>query len=133
MPSERHRAQEAAIALSRDAQMDIPRIYSATPASPTGQSAGAITGTVGYVCPGGRDAASPVSTLCKDPISAPARTAAGGIGCLTALAKSVSLTKRPDCKVASIPAPPALDGDEEGSCQLALDMLSGGTDGSKAP
>ena len=31
---------------------------------------------------------------------------AGGIGCLTALASSVSLTKRPDCQVASIPAPP---------------------------
>ena len=51
---------------------------SATPASPTGQSAGAITGTVGYACPGGRDAASPVSTQRKVPVSAPARAAAGG-------------------------------------------------------
>ena len=55
------------------------QIYSATPPSSTGESAGAITGTVEYACPGGRDAASPVSTKSKDPVSAPARAAAGGI------------------------------------------------------
>jgi hypothetical protein len=77
------RATEAAItravlALPADPQMEIPQIYSATPPSSTGESAGAITGTVEYACPGGRNAASPVSTKSKDPVSAPARAAAGG-------------------------------------------------------
>ena len=58
-----------------DKQLEV---YSATLPSSTGESAGAITGTVEYVCPGGRNAASPVSTKSKDPVSAPARAAAGG-------------------------------------------------------
>ena len=73
-------AVEAAITraireLPASAQLEI---YSATLPSSTGESAGAITGTVEYVCPGGRNAASPVSTKSKDPVSAPARAAAGG-------------------------------------------------------